>query len=89
MPTTLAAIRTGAHALEPRGHTLAAEPRWAALPGAGTVDAARLTAALGPVRERGTTGAAWRGGSGVDSFGFIVAVSTNAQQALLEIAIGR
>jgi hypothetical protein len=65
MPTTLAAIRTGGRARETRGHTPAAEPRWAALPGAGTGDAARRTAALGPVSERGTTGAAWRCGSGV------------------------
>jgi transposase len=65
MKTTIEAIRTVAHEIEPLGHTPADEHLLAALPGAGTVDAARLTAALGTVSDRWTTGDAWRCCSGV------------------------
>lgn len=65
LKTTIAALRAWAPESEPLWRTPAADPRLAALPGAGTVYAARLTAARGPVRDRGTTGDARRGVSGV------------------------
>jgi transposase len=55
MKTTIAAIRAFDHELEPLCRTHADDPLLASLPGAGTVDAARLTAAMGTVRDRWTT----------------------------------
>lgn len=55
MKTTIAAIRAFAHEIEPRCRTHEDDHLCASLPGAGTVDAARLTAAMGTVRDRWTT----------------------------------
>jgi transposase len=55
MTTTIEAIRAFDHEIEPRCSTHAEYHLCAALPGAGTVDAARLTAAMGTVRDRWTT----------------------------------
>ena len=65
MQTTLEAIPACAHEMEPLGRTQEDSLRLASLPGAGTVYAARLTAAMGPVRDRWTTGAELRCCSGV------------------------
>jgi hypothetical protein len=65
MNTTMAASHAGAHALEQRCRTPADDHLLAALPGAGTVDAARSTAALGPGRDRWTPVDARRGCAGV------------------------
>ena len=65
MQTTLAAIRTFDHELEQRCRTPADSPLFASLPGAGPVYAARLTAALGTLSERWTTGEELRCYSGV------------------------
>jgi transposase len=55
MQTTLEAIRAFDHAIEPRCRTHEDDHLLASLPGAGTVDAARLTAAMGTRRDRWTT----------------------------------
>jgi Transposase IS116/IS110/IS902 family len=55
MKTTIEAIRALDHAIEPRCRTHADAHLLASLPGAGTVYAARLTAAMGTVRDRWTT----------------------------------
>jgi hypothetical protein len=55
MKTTIAALRACEHALAPRWSTPEDYHPCASLPGAGTVSAARLTAAVGTVRDRGTT----------------------------------
>ena len=55
MKTTIAAIRAFDHDIEQLCRTHAEYHLFASLPGAGPVDAARLTAAMGPVRDRGTT----------------------------------
>ena len=55
MQTTLAASRAFAPESEPRCRTPEDDHLGASLPGAGTVDAARLTAAMGPGRDRWTT----------------------------------
>jgi hypothetical protein len=54
MKTTLEAIRACDHELETRCRTHEDDHLLAALPGAGTVYAARLTAAMGTVRDRWT-----------------------------------
>jgi transposase len=56
MQTTIEASRTFEHQIAPRCPTPEDDHLLASLPGAGTVDAARLTAAMGPVRDRWTTG---------------------------------
>jgi transposase len=55
MKTTIEAIRACDHEIEPLGSTHEDSHLLASLPGAGTVYAARLTAAMGPVRDRWTT----------------------------------
>jgi hypothetical protein len=65
MQTPTEAIRACAPELEPLGRTPEEDPLWAALPGAGPVYAARLTAALGTVRDRWTPVEALRCCSGV------------------------
>jgi transposase len=53
--TTIEAIRAFDHAIEQLGRTHEDDHLFASLPGAGTVYAARLTAAMGTVRDRWTT----------------------------------
>jgi hypothetical protein len=65
MKTTIAAIRACDHEIAPRCRTHEADLLCASLPGAGPVDAARLTAAMGTVRDRWTTVDARRCCSGV------------------------
>jgi hypothetical protein len=65
MQPTLAASQACAPERAPRCRTHEAAPLLAALPGASTVDAARLTAAMGPVSDRWTTADARRCCSGV------------------------
>ena len=55
MKTTIEAIRAFDHEIEQRCNTHEEYHLFASLPGAGTVYAARLTAAMGTVRDRGTT----------------------------------
>jgi Transposase IS116/IS110/IS902 family len=55
MNTTMEALRALAHESEQLCRTPEDDPLCASLPGAGTVYAARITAALGPVRDRWTT----------------------------------
>jgi transposase len=55
MKTTIEAIRVLDHEIEPLCRTHEDYPLFASLPGAGTVYAARLTAAMGTVRARWTT----------------------------------
>jgi transposase len=55
MQTTIEAIRAFDHELEQLCRTHEDDHLCASLPSAGTVDAARLTAAMGTVRDRGTT----------------------------------
>jgi transposase len=65
MKTTLAALHAFDDEIEQLCRTPAADHLVAALPGAGTVDAARLTAAMGTDRNRWPTGNARRGFSGL------------------------
>jgi transposase len=55
MKTTMEAIRACDHEIAPLCRTHEDDHLCASLPGAGTVDAARLTAAMGTVRDRWTT----------------------------------
>src|SRR5512132_2413994 len=55
MKTTIKAIRACDHEIEPLCSTHEDDHLLASLPGAGPVDAARLTAAMGTVRDRWTT----------------------------------
>jgi transposase len=55
MKTTIEAIREFDQEIEQRCRTHADDPLFASLPGAGPVSAARLTAAMGTVRDRWTT----------------------------------
>ena len=55
MKTTIAAIRAVDHASEQLCRPPEDDHRFASLPGAGPVYAARLTAAMGPARDRWTT----------------------------------
>jgi hypothetical protein len=55
MKTTMEAIRAFAHEMEPLCRTPEDEYLCASRPGAGTVYAARLTAAMGPGRDRWAT----------------------------------
>jgi hypothetical protein len=55
MKTTMEASRACDQEIEPLCRTPAEYHRFASLPGAGLVDAARLTAAMGTQRDRGTT----------------------------------
>jgi transposase len=55
MKTTIEAIREFDQESEQRCRTHEDSPLFASLPGAGPVDAARLTAAMGTVRDRWTT----------------------------------
>jgi transposase len=55
MKTTMEAIRACDHEIAPLCRTHEDDHLLASLPGAGTVDAARLTAAMGTVRDRWTT----------------------------------
>jgi transposase len=65
MQTTMEALRDFADESEKLGSRPEDSPLFAALPGAGPVDAARLTAALGTDRDRWTTGDALLCFSGV------------------------
>jgi transposase len=65
MKTTIEAIHAFDHAIEKLCRTHEDDHLCASLPGAGPVYAARLTAAMGPARDRWTTVEEWRCFSGV------------------------